>query len=47
MECNYQLAAPTMTTEEIIAALRKIQKGIDADRFTMENIDDLIKKLRS
>lgn len=34
-----------MTTKQIIKELREIQKGIECDRFTLENIDELIRKL--
>lgn len=34
-----------MTNLEIIAELKKVKAGIEADNFTKENIDRLINKL--
>jgi hypothetical protein len=35
-----------MTSNEIIDALRDIKRTIETDRFTMERIDALIKKIQ-
>lgn len=34
-----------MDNKKIIKRLREIRDGIDGDRYTMENIDQLIKEL--
>ena len=36
-----------MTNKQIIKELEKIQAGIEADNFTFENIENLIRKIRA